>query len=324
MRLEAQRKETTLSRVESFLEAVSKMLSPKPGVPSPFDIALDIPMVREIIEQPVEVEVTQSSFEPIQHLLPAFVVQWQQNAKAGFADLVRSRVDLPPDVDPLSLAVGTYFKCGHCYRAWFTYEEAFEHDCQHQDISQLFRWETDPLKVALLSARRAWGRMWRPGCFVAIGAMVQSIAKLIGKDPTRVTAAELDESPLRFACKGCDTRSHFASAVTVFGWRQICQHVVRLLCSKDQSIDSQLTFVSHRSVDLVTMKVCMSSRTLSPPRRSRANQRLKQANLFASNWCMSGTGKTISVCTAIVISKNCRRRNAMKSYNMSKTSPFTT
>lgn len=188
VRLGVQRRQTTLARVNSFLVAISNMLPCKPGVPSPFDVALHSPMVREIIEQPVETEVTQTSFEPIRHLLPAFVVQWQQDAKAYLSDLVRASVDLSPNADPLSLVVGTYFKCDHCRFAWFTYEEIFRHYCKNQSISMLLQGE-DPLKAALLRECIS-GYTWQRR-----GGTVQLIAKLFGEDPTRVTAEELDESP---------------------------------------------------------------------------------------------------------------------------------
>ena len=133
-RVEARRREVIASRFKCFMKAVPRLQPYKPGVPSPVDIALGLPSIREIIEQPVEVDVNEESFEVIRDSLPAFVARWQRDVPNFFANLVKSSYDVPADVDPLSLAVGAYFAC-ECGQTSSSYQSASWHRCKHRRLS---------------------------------------------------------------------------------------------------------------------------------------------------------------------------------------------
>lgn len=218
-RIRAHRKEIMVSRLTSFTGAIAKMLLYKPGVPSPADIALGLPKVREIVEQPVEVEVNEASFESIRDLLPDFVAKWKQDVKTFFSSLVRSSVILPANVDALSLAIGAFFVC-ECGETRKSYQTASWHQCQKRRLEK--KETTDLFEESFASTALVDLRVWQPKGFSAATERVQQVVKLFGLDDTQATPEDMDVCDLRLACKTCDESSSLPKPrMSVMTWRFI-------------------------------------------------------------------------------------------------------
>lgn len=212
------------------MKIIPTMQPYRPGAPSPVDIAVGLPVAREIIEQAVEVDVNEESFEVIRNSLPAFVARWQQEVQTFFANLVRSSCDVPADVDPLSLAVGTYFVCD-CGHISSSYQNASWHRCK-QRLLQLDKSKGDAFMASVASTLPVCSHFWQAKGF-AVVPRIQFLVTLLGLDPLRVTSQEMDESSPRLACKKCDGSGRPRHRVTILTWRHLISNHVRHYLSSE-------------------------------------------------------------------------------------------
>lgn len=232
-------------RLRVLDRALTTICPRRPGEPSPADIALGIPEVRDVIERSPRETVEESDFDFLHDVLPSFRAQWRRDAEAYLGGLVRKQAGkIPEDVDPLSLAVATTFRCKLCHDIE-TYPELLSHTCpEHgfkpEDIAK----EEDLYRRVVL---RLFGKdddyhaireiiHWDPDLFgfsAEVGVM-KRIVEMFGLDFRLATKADMDASPRRVVCKTCSD----PGSVEAMDWVRTYIHITRY---DDRGATKQLT-----------------------------------------------------------------------------------
>ncbi|KAI0783630.1 hypothetical protein C8Q75DRAFT_428862 [Abortiporus biennis] len=74
-----------------------------------------LPPVRSIIDVPNGVTLTaEDIIRSIKAILPEILADWKSSVQVKLVQLIKSKTEVPEGVDPLSLAVGSFFRCIHC------------------------------------------------------------------------------------------------------------------------------------------------------------------------------------------------------------------
>ena len=203
-------------------------------MPGPLDF-FNLPEIKAVLELPNEVDVQESSFSDIIHLLPKLLADWAQGIKAGMT----AKKDLAT----------TVFRCTDCCPSWRMPDmgESNSSSSSEDDIliSSLYSeplfypkvighhcltstddnpWNiTDP-SIAFNSG--VWGRRQWIDSSLAVdesGEMrMADIIKTCGLDPTVTTVRDMDELDPWLGCSVCAKWGDIAvpnAEVKVFGWR---------------------------------------------------------------------------------------------------------
>lgn len=207
-RLARERHATLQVRLELLAQILQKTYDGGDGLPSALEVAIYMPSIRETIDVPVDVTVSEHELLAVCNAaaVSAFAAAWRDQKVAQLRALLEIQTGaLPPDTDVRSLAVGR-FKCRWC-PAQLLSSEALSHCC-FRGPPPWFRnepeWRT--LRPYTAAALRA---------FIGVPyTMIESIVpiyiaetvhvlELSGYDPQSVTLDTMNASPIRLGCKSC-------------------------------------------------------------------------------------------------------------------------
>ncbi|EKM49970.1 uncharacterized protein PHACADRAFT_264431 [Phanerochaete carnosa HHB-10118-sp] len=218
-RLHRERIDKIEKRLRVFDRTLPKIYNYRPGEPAELDIALGIPALREVIDGPAGEQVDENSFDFLieQKTLEAFTRRWKKERDIYLAGLIAKKIpDLNPDVDPLSLAVASSFSCNRCrVKACCPQVHYCKYSLPHKPEVE----EGDAYGEAAIKVLSK--QYWEPSAFVPNVDVLSSVIVRCGLDPERASAANLNNSRVRFACRTCN---HNGVAVTVMTWYAACFH----------------------------------------------------------------------------------------------------
>lgn len=207
-RLKKERGPRIYRRLRVLSVAVAAILPRRRGEPSLCDIALGIPELKPILEEPSQEGVTVADFDFLKTALPAFAVKWREDVQAHLRSVAMEKikaagVELAPSVDPLSSAIGSVFICTSCtdshvirrdYLTEFTYPDLLSHVCIRQALPYTGNYFADAVAEHLRHLPH-----WEPAKFQSIGVdMMKGLLEKCGLEPKTATLADLDA--LRFRC----------------------------------------------------------------------------------------------------------------------------
>lgn len=223
-RLHRERLDRIEKRLRVFDRALPKIYKYRPGEPAELDIALGIPALREVIDGPAGEQVDENSFDFLveQRTLEAFTKRWKKERDIYLAGLIAEKIpDLDPDVDPFSLAVASSFSCNRCQAKACCPQV---HYCKYS-LSTSHKPKVEEGDAYGEAAIKVLSKQyWEPSAFVPNAGVLSSIIVQCGLDPQRATADDLNNSPVRFACRACSR-----TGVAVMTWYAAVRPFV-LLC----------------------------------------------------------------------------------------------
>ncbi|KAI0957121.1 hypothetical protein AcW1_005615 [Taiwanofungus camphoratus] len=174
-----------------------------------------MPKFRQIVEAPSNDSITINNFLAHRDLVPELDAQWQAGTKAQLANLIKEKIDVPENVEPLDLAVA-YFKCDNC-QALARYPQVIAHKCLRSSGSEWAMFEEllhsvagsqhgDPYERLAVSV----GHISRWSCnnltIDSTMELVQGILLACGKDPRTTTRQEMDNLDVRLCQRSFDGR----------------------------------------------------------------------------------------------------------------------
>ncbi|GJE86898.1 hypothetical protein PsYK624_029810 [Phanerochaete sordida] len=225
--IEEERLRVSRARLQIFDRVLGSVSPYRPGEPSRVDVALGMPEIREVVERPPRELVTEESFAFLHDAFPAFRARWRKEADAYLGQLVRAATgSLREDIDPMQLAVAAAFRCASC-KDVLVYPAVLSHNCRaltRERQAQLMS-EADPyrhvvLDVFMLKSRYSTELIhWDPSVFKYIAEVkaIKRVVALAKLDYRTATRADMDESPMRFACLACYPRGEF----DVLDWAKV-------------------------------------------------------------------------------------------------------
>lgn len=160
------------------------------------------PEVCSIIDISPDVELTLDSLHRQlgPHMLE-LLSRWRTDMEARLSEVVSSHVNVPIGTSPLDLAIAV-FECRHCQkRHWFP--DVLDHNCSsapfasfgmfnpHMDVAAVYQKEA----TAMLGCSRS--------SLYSFRRCSQLVINMMGKDPERTTAAEMDALDTKIACRMC-------------------------------------------------------------------------------------------------------------------------
>ncbi|KAI0784929.1 hypothetical protein C8Q75DRAFT_809482 [Abortiporus biennis] len=181
------------------------------GIPHYIDWAM-MPEIRALIDAPSNVVINEESFNVLKDSWPRLAAAWVEKANEGLRKLVRNECNIPPDVDVLSLAMGSCFLCRTCNTVRM-YPKVFLHKCT--TLHQLLPTESYEDLIADMTNISPWDLSTvRPEI-----TLMQRVVLACGQDPTRITVNEMDQLDCRVSCGSCP-----ADVKAIMPWRATIHH----------------------------------------------------------------------------------------------------
>ncbi|OBZ71726.1 hypothetical protein A0H81_08960 [Grifola frondosa] len=237
-RLKDERLRLLEARCKVLDTAISKYQIPRTAatelMPRFVDFAL-MPEFRDIVDAPSSTNLTPDDFLPLQDTIPELVSRWQAAIKTELTSMVAERVQAPPNVDVLDLAVAV-FDCSRCNRS-LHYPESLRTVVSMNPFTICRK-----LKI---------GRGFEN---------TQKIVQSCGKDPNSTTRQEMHELDVRLRPKCCNTETihQVMTFETAMEHRHIHDYndIVWELLSEDQATKvKELEIQSYsgqiRSMDII-------------------------------------------------------------------------
>ncbi|KAI0077475.1 hypothetical protein K474DRAFT_1661747 [Panus rudis PR-1116 ss-1] len=249
-RIRHERKLVIIHRLEVFKQVFRRVnFRPLHGLQLFNDLA-EIPAVKELLLSPTDVAVTEESFTDHIAALPDYIAICFEKRRRLLAEHMRKELDIPADVDPFSLPVGTYFPRRVSDDTGRSEDETPETDTLETLLSRLpgryrdYCYCSDPTSKYLFCCSPRCNDVdpdeiyhmilsctfqrerWSPHQVLQHGwlpAFIQKLVKYCGKDPRRTTAEELDLVDVRFQCGICNTDE----VANVMTWRAAVGHMFK-------------------------------------------------------------------------------------------------
>ncbi|KAJ3558977.1 hypothetical protein NM688_g614 [Phlebia brevispora] len=162
---------------------------PPNRISAPLTYITSLPEVRSNLDQPYNVRVYVEDWRPY---LAGWTDNWRHEVSEHLRSLVRQHVDFPAgcNVDPLTLAVGTYWLCPHC-KLHIEYPQILAHRCTkyipgyapHDDESQYDQVLREVLRYQTIQ---------RLDGLETTAHIVKKIVQLYGLDPAQSTPELMD------------------------------------------------------------------------------------------------------------------------------------
>ncbi|KAI0074236.1 hypothetical protein K474DRAFT_81699 [Panus rudis PR-1116 ss-1] len=238
-RLKAERKQLMKARLEILAQVIDEFRVYSrhflPGIRE----FVSFPEFASIIRAPSDVTVTKEMFRALQHHVPEIVKNWEETQREKLSEEIRNILGVPSDVNPLNLAIGTYFlcQCGDCplvprdSRLWpHTIRSAVAHSSaevaykkfsadEEAGVGQTF----PDLDAAALPELPDLLECPQPKEFEFerekltswIPKLVSKLVKMCGLDPLSTTTEQYDSLRARFVCRVCS----IDKKTVVFNWR---------------------------------------------------------------------------------------------------------
>lgn len=199
-RLERERKKTLEGRLKT-LERTIRKLVPKFSctTPSPLEFAARIPAILELMDSPTDEFEEEQLEKVVRDTVPTYIEKRLADARSYFTDLIKAdlELELPDGVDPLTLAIGTYFSCTYCELS-HSFPAILSHGCRlRRDVLNEASGEFLGYVVRSLYTGQ---RVWSQTAFVTHAKRLAEYVRTYGLDPLRATAAEMDASDVRLQC----------------------------------------------------------------------------------------------------------------------------
>ncbi len=184
-------------RFELLKKVVLNMHRADEVFPFALDFALSLTEVRQIIDVPHDVKVTEEDLMTLLPVVPKFLEDWKRKGASHFSELVKRDVPVPDGIDPLSLAVATIFKCD-C-RIMKTYPDVLLHRCGlYWSYGKCEDQYTETASNLLQYGSQSWARC------KAVAGDIKNIIEACGEDPLQVTASHMDSVDARVTCLPCN------------------------------------------------------------------------------------------------------------------------
>lgn len=202
-RLEKEKHALLDNRLKIFAQVVDESRKQGGGQSWPwdFDIALHMPEVREAITVPADVQVDADSFAFLRdtNVVTAFVAKWSEARAEELRALLEERFGpLDTNVDAMSLVVAR-FQCW-CWRS-MVFPEILFHYCTVRGLPPP---PSDDEYVCAVQRVFQDQQRWKI-TNVMLATNAELVVKLCGLDPRQATRSDMDLSPIRLACKTCDS-----------------------------------------------------------------------------------------------------------------------
>ncbi|KAI0073705.1 hypothetical protein K474DRAFT_1677692 [Panus rudis PR-1116 ss-1] len=188
--------------------------------PSLGQLAL-LPEIRTIIESPYSYQISSLSFVNLGTSLRELEQKCDRYIYDRLRELIRTRqthLDIPPDIDPLGLAVTTFFSCARCKVSLLTLAEIRVHPCCLLGGSS----DGDEYK-SMLHSLPQFRNMWDGDCLSFDFGPAAAIIRQFEEDPATVSALTMDASCARLTVQSSYMNSH----ITTMSWRAAIVHIVK-------------------------------------------------------------------------------------------------
>lgn len=194
-KIQRDRAEHRLRTLKTILQAMDPKLHTYHITES--DVAMSVPEIRRLCEPHAEEFDEAVLQEVVQRVLPRHAGERIEIARKYFIDLVRQDIDLPDDVDPLSLVVAWRFTCKDCNDQGY-FPQIVGHNC-YQSRRQVQR---DPSNIYTQYVRRVFDLqgMWSPDRFKTDARNVGIMVRLADLDPGSASVQDLDAAKVYFRC----------------------------------------------------------------------------------------------------------------------------
>lgn len=159
-----------------------------------------LPEVREVIDVSAEVELTLGDLHhQLRPRIPKLVAHWRIQIEAYLVEAVSVQVRLPKDISLLDLAIAV-FKCTACSK-YQRYPDLLDHDCQPQTLPQILGSDSDPDPDSVYNreVRMVLG-LPRLDILHDLQPCSIPVIEMMGKDPNRTTATDMDELGVSLIC----------------------------------------------------------------------------------------------------------------------------
>lgn len=176
------------------------------------------------------VTVTVDDFLEMREQIHSLVAQWRVSLLSSFRSMVRAQLDIPVGVEPLALAVGSYFGCSTCgHNAPFP--AILQHNCLNSrpkmrispgyDVGCDVNDEDNMLFAEVMQTLLPHFKLplieWIPTIYESRANILPDIVTACGLDPAVATEAEVQQAEARLMCKICTAQG--ASIQFVYSWR---------------------------------------------------------------------------------------------------------
>lgn len=216
-RLRVSRYHVIHPRLKVLEDAVTAVQPRRTGEPSLYEIAVDIPEVRSILDAPETTKITVADFDFLKTELPLFAQKWHAEARTYLEGLVtealkKAKIKVKAGTNVLALVAGGIFKCTHCGHLW-RYPAVLSHRCNERKRLEKPLPKRD-YYVELLGSKLGAARWRAEGYEAQDMSIAAAVLKTAGLDLRTTTVAQADASPARFRCVKHD-QEH---TVTVRTW----------------------------------------------------------------------------------------------------------
>ncbi|KAI0072231.1 hypothetical protein K474DRAFT_420107 [Panus rudis PR-1116 ss-1] len=249
-RMKMERKDLMKSRLEILERLIEEFkVSCRFFFPGLRQVA-QFPDFVEIIRAPSDVNITEDSFRALRHRLRDVVTTWEATQRRILSRhiehaLDEDSVDSLQAINPLELAIGTYFvcPCQDCPdvpadgQVWpHTIRSAIAHSSAQTSSERMFSPTTLGPKTDLERAPPnvlleflecsspdviQFGNPW-------VAELIADLVRKCGLDPLSATPKEMDELQARFVCEACTIANQESMVLT---WRSAVLHTAQRHCS---------------------------------------------------------------------------------------------
>ncbi|KAI0786961.1 hypothetical protein C8Q75DRAFT_892810 [Abortiporus biennis] len=236
-RIDKEYKEALRSRIVMVIDSLTRLRGRVYGdvnFPSPMDF-LSIPCIRSIIEVPTEVTLTLEDFmDKINPMLPEILEDWQKSVDAHLVRSIKSKSNIPKEVDPLSIAIGQFFFCKYCSKP-LIYPNVRAHSCTLYGVN---RNDTKDVYESVLrlvfddSSSRQYTepnlfirpRQLIQGNIVSMATIVEKVIAALGYVAGQTTLKEMEGIATLMVCIDCE--NCIPSIREVVDWRTMILHAI--------------------------------------------------------------------------------------------------
>ncbi|KAL4247408.1 hypothetical protein ABKN59_008057 [Abortiporus biennis] len=178
---------------------------------------MNLPRIRNVADVFGENSLTAQDFlDRIEPDLPEILTDWKASITARLVQTIEEKIGVNGNVDPLTLAVGQFFRCKNCpssVNPLRTYPDIYAHACYRRKIRDIYE--------AILQKSFIFRSSMRVDHIESMADIVQKIVLLAGLDSNTATAADMDNSGVQFVCDSCESPGTRA----VMDWRAMVNHV---------------------------------------------------------------------------------------------------
>ncbi|KAI0789499.1 hypothetical protein C8Q75DRAFT_807129 [Abortiporus biennis] len=178
---------------------------------------MNLPRIRNVADVFGENSLTAQDFlDRIEPDLPEILTDWKASITARLVQTIEEKIGVNGNVDPLTLAVGQFFRCKNCpssVNPLRTYPDIYAHACYRRKIRDIYE--------VILQKSFIFRSSMRVDHIESMADIVQKIVLLAGLDSNTATAADMDNSGVQFVCDSCESPGTRA----VMDWRAMVNHV---------------------------------------------------------------------------------------------------